>query len=178
VALGVLEAVDRATAPGGHRHVGLLGQQLGLDLVAQASHRVGRGSDEHEPEPFDQLRELRVLGDEAPADPDGVGAARLQCPLQLGVVEVGAGGLHVVAQADRLVGGSDEQGSLLRLRVQGDDLDVVARLLVQLPNRSDQPDRRLPPVDHCKSSEHVRLHRRTVVPSSPAVLHNLGTETQ
>ena len=42
----VLEGVDRAAAPGRHRHADLLGDQLGADLVAEPAHRVGARADE------------------------------------------------------------------------------------------------------------------------------------
>jgi hypothetical protein len=38
--------LHRLAAPGGHRHSGLLGEQLGPDLVAQAAHDVRRRADE------------------------------------------------------------------------------------------------------------------------------------
>ena len=61
-------------APRGDGHAGLLGQLLGLDLVAQRAHVVGLGADEDDPQPVAQLGERGVLGDEAPADPGGVRA--------------------------------------------------------------------------------------------------------
>ena len=70
-------------------HAGLLGQHLGLDLGAEQAHRLGRRADERDAERGAQLGERRVLGDEAPADPGGVGAALPQRPAELLVVEVG-----------------------------------------------------------------------------------------
>ena len=71
----VLEGLDRAAAPGGHRDAGLLGQHLRLDLGAEQAHGLGGRADEGHAERGAQLRERGVLGDEAPADPGGVGAA-------------------------------------------------------------------------------------------------------
>ena len=73
--LGVLDAVDRPAAPRRHRHAGLLGELLGLDLVAELAHHLGVRAREDDAEPVAQLGEGRVLGDEAPADPGGVGAS-------------------------------------------------------------------------------------------------------
>jgi hypothetical protein len=157
-----VEVVDGTAAPRGDRDPGLLGQQLGLDLVAEPSHRVRRRSDEDEAEPLAQLRERRVLGNEPPPHPDGVGPRRQQRPLELGVVGVGAAGVAGVAQADGLVGEADEHGAPLRLGVQRDDGDAVPTLFVQLTDGSDQPDRRLTPVDDGDPSEHVS-------PASPRI---------
>ena len=82
VADGVLDGLDRLAAPGRHRHIGLLGQALALDLVAERPHHVGVGSNEHDPESLAQLRELGVLGDEPPADPCSVGTGLVQRPLE------------------------------------------------------------------------------------------------
>ena len=68
----LLDGLDRPAAPGRDRNAGLLGQLLGLDLVAQRAHDVGVGADEDDPEAVAQLSERRMLGDEAPADPRGV----------------------------------------------------------------------------------------------------------
>ncbi len=86
---GVLEGVDPAAAPRGDGHADLLGDQLGADLVAQLAHRLRARPDEGDADPGAQLGEGRVLGDEAPADPGGVGAGLAQRPLEHGVVEVG-----------------------------------------------------------------------------------------
>ena len=78
-ALGVLarllDRLDRAVAPRRDRHAGLLGHQLGLDLVAQLAHDVAGRADEDEAHLLDHVGERGVLGDEAPAGPDGVGLA-------------------------------------------------------------------------------------------------------
>ena len=44
VPAGLVERLDRPAAPGRDRHVGALGQQLGLDLVAEPAHD-GRARD-------------------------------------------------------------------------------------------------------------------------------------
>ena len=73
-----------------------------------------------------ELRERRVLRDEAPADPRGVGAALPQRPAELLVVEVGDA-LAGVPEDDGLVGGAHERGVPLVLGVQGDDADRRGR---------------------------------------------------
>ena len=67
------EAVDRAAAPRRHRQARLLGQALGRDLVAEQPHGARVGADEDDAQALAELREVRMLGDEAPADPRGVG---------------------------------------------------------------------------------------------------------
>ncbi len=152
--LGVLQARHRTPAPRGHRDAGRLCEKLGLDLVPQAAHRLGRRSDEHQPQALAEIGEVGVLRHESPADPYGVGTAEPQRPLELRVVGVRAARRAHVAKAHRLVGQADEEGSLLGLGVERDDLDAVAVLLVQLPNGSDEPYRRLTPVDHHDPTEH------------------------
>ena len=87
----LLDRLDRAVGPRRDRHAGLLGHQLGLDLVAQLAHDVAARADEHQAHLLDHVRERGVLGDEAPAGPDGVGLGRDQRLLEALVVEVGAG---------------------------------------------------------------------------------------
>ena len=71
----VLDARHGAAAPRRHRHPGLLGEHLGLDLGAQQAHRLGRRPDEGHAETGAELGERRVLRHEPPADPRRVGAA-------------------------------------------------------------------------------------------------------
>ena len=93
-ALGVLprllDRLDRAVGPRRDRHAGLLGHQLGLDLVAELAHHIAARADEDEAHLLDHVHERRVLGDEAPARPHGVGACRDQGPLEAVVIEVRA----------------------------------------------------------------------------------------
>ena len=77
---GGVQGLDRAAAPRRDRHADLLGDQLRADLVAEPAHRLRAGPDEGDADLLAQLRERRVLGDEAPADPGGVGAGLDQCP--------------------------------------------------------------------------------------------------
>ena len=69
----VVQARDRAAAPRRDRDADLLGDQLRADLVAELAHRLGARADEGDADLLAQLGERRVLGDEAPADPGGVG---------------------------------------------------------------------------------------------------------
>ena len=121
------DVLHRAAAPRRDRYAGALGQQLGLDLVAEPAHRLRRRADEGDPDPRAQLGEGRVLGDEAPADPGGVRPGLAQRPLELGVVEVGRAGPGR-AQRHGLVGDPDEGRPPLGLRVQGDHRDRPALL--------------------------------------------------
>ena len=76
----LLQRVDRPAAPWRHWHVGLLGEALGADLVAEPAHHIGAGSDERDAQPLAQLGELRSLGDEAPAHPRRVRHAPRRAP--------------------------------------------------------------------------------------------------
>ena len=86
----LLDGRDEAAAPRRDRHPYLLRQPLGGDLVAHQAHARRVGTDEHDPEPFAQLRELRLLGDESPTHPRGIGPRGGQRPRQRIVVEVPA----------------------------------------------------------------------------------------
>ena len=70
-----LQVGHRAAAPRRERHASLLGQPLGLDLVAEPAHDVGRRADEGDPQPLAQLGELGLLRDEPPARPHRIGPA-------------------------------------------------------------------------------------------------------
>ena len=133
-----VDVLDRAAAPGRDRDAGLLGELLRLDLVAERAHDVGVGTGEDDVEPRAQLGEPGMLGDEAPADPGGVGPRLGQRPLERVVVQVrgaaapvrvGPGGR---AEAVRLVGLADEQRVALVVGVEGDDRDRLVALLVEL----------------------------------------------
>ncbi len=149
-----LDRLDRAVGPRRDRHAGLLGHQLGLDLVAQLAHHVAGRADEHEAHLLDHVRERGVLGDEAPAGPDGVGLGLDQRPLDALVVEVGARALAVLvdrggrAEAEGLVGVADEHRAALGLGVERDDPDrVVLALGVQLADGMDETHRGLAAID-------------------------------
>ena len=151
----VVDGLDRAAAPRRDRDAGLLGEHLRLDLGAEQPHGLGRRADERHAERGAQLGEGGVLGDEAPADPGGVGAALPQRPAELGVVEVGDARAGV-AEDDGLVGGAHERRAPLVLGVQGDDADAVAVLGVELAHGPDQPHGGLAPVHHSDAFEHPR----------------------
>ena len=151
VLAGLLHVGHRATAPRGQRHAGLLGQPLRRDLVPEPVHHLGRGTDEDDVEVAAQAGEVGLLGHEAPSGPHRVGARRRQRPLQLGVVEVGGGpeGFVGVVRADQhgLVRLADEHRVPVHRGVQRDRPQWSAPLGVPLPDRVDEPHRRLTPVD-------------------------------
>ncbi len=60
-----------------NRHARLLHQGLGGILQAHGAHRLGRGADEHQARRLDRLDEGRVLGEEAIARMDRLGAGGL-----------------------------------------------------------------------------------------------------
>ena len=163
----LLDRLDRAVAPRRDRHAGLLGHQLGLDLVAQRAHHVAGRADEHQPHLLDHVRERGVLGDEAPAGPDGVGLGRDQRLLEALVVEVGAGPLAVLvdgrgrAEVVGLVGVADEHRAAFGLGVERDDADRIVRALgVELADGMDETHRGLAAIDDGETAKRALGHRR------------------
>ena len=163
----LLDRLDRPVAPRRDRHAGLLGHQLGLDLVAQRAHDVAARADEHQPHLLDHVRERGMLGDEAPAGPHGVGLGRDQRLLEALVVEVGAGALAVVvdgrgrAEVVRLVGVADEHRAALGLGVERDDTDRIVRALgVELADGVDETHRGLAAIDDGETAKRALGHRR------------------
>ncbi len=110
-----------------------------------------------------QLGEGGILGDEAPAHPGGVGAARPERPLELAVVAVGArpGDHH------GLVGLAHEHRPLLGLGVQRDRPHRPAVLEVELPHRADHAHRGVGAVDDRDAAER-RVSRRRPLGHLPA----------
>ncbi len=164
----LLEGLDPAAGPGRNRYADLLGDQLGADLVAELAHGLAAGPDEGDAEPLAEVREVRVLGDEAPADPDGVGLGGDQGALEGGVVEVGP----ARGRAERvgLVGLAGEHGRPLLVDVEGDRADLLPALGVEVAHGVDEPHGGFTAVDDGDALEHVSLLRRLgEVPSSEAV---------
>ncbi len=145
------QVLDRPLAPRRDRHADLLGQQLGTDLVAQGPHRRRARADEGDAQPLAQLGEVRVLGDEAPAHPGGVGTGVDQRPFEHRVVQVrpGRGRTQRVAQ----VGLPDELGRALAVGVEGHRLDLLAGG-VELADGVDEAHRGLTTVDDGNAPEH------------------------
>ncbi len=114
---------------------------------------VGVGPDEHDAELGAQRGEVGVLGDEPPADPDGVGLGGEQRLGQSPVVEVadpalaGAIGVGGRSQVEGLVGLADEHRPPVGLGVERDRPEVEPVFDVVLADGVDEPHRRLAPVD-------------------------------
>ena len=169
---GVLHALHRPAAPCRDRHARLLGQALGLDLVAQRAHDVGVGADEDDPEALAQLRERGVLRHEAPAHPRRVGLRLDQRSLEQLVIEVGAVARvavldHGGAEAVALVGLADEQCMALGLGVERDHADRLVALVVELADGVDGAHRRLAAVDDGDASEGTLHAPRSVLFAAP-----------
>ena len=101
-------------------------RRCSLEPILSPSLRIASAlrADEGDADPVAQLGEGRVLGDEPPADPGGVGAGLAQGALEDRVVEVGARG----RRAERVgeVGLAHEHRGALAVGVQGDGLDRAA----------------------------------------------------
>ena len=111
----LVDGLDGTAAPRRHRHAGCFGEPIGSDPVAKQTHDRRVGPDEDDAEPLAQFGELGLLRDEAPSDPDRIGARLAQGALQRRVVEVAA------VERDCLVGVADEHRVALGLRVERDD---------------------------------------------------------
>ena len=118
--VGVL---DRVLGAGRERGVGLVGDVLGLGLVAQRLDRGGRRADPDQPGVDDGLGEVGVLGEEAVAGVDGVGAGVGGDRDDLGDVEVGLGRGRA-AEGVGLVGEADEERVAVGVGVDRDGADA------------------------------------------------------
>ena len=129
-----------------------LGRLLGLDLVAHDADVLGRRADEGDLVLFQDLGEARVLGQEAVARMDGVGAGDLAGGEQARDVQV-ALGRGRRADADTLVGEPHVHGVGIGRRVHGDggDAELLAGAL--------DAQRDLAPVGNEDFVEHAFLER-------------------
>ena len=152
VAERLVDGLDGTAAPRRHRHAGFFGEPLGGDPVANQTHDRRVGPDEDDAEPLAQLGELGLLRDEAPPDPDRIGARLAQGALQRLVVEVAA------VERDRLVGVADEHRVALGLRVERDDAYRLGAVDVELAHGVDDAHGGLAAVDDRKAGERA-LHR-------------------
>ena len=154
------EGGDLAATPRRDRDADLFGDQLCADLVAELAHRVRARSDERDPDLLAQLGERRVLGDESPAHPGGVGAGLHQRLLQHGVIEVRAGGRG--AQEVSEVRLANEGRGPVGVGVERDGLDLHPGFCRKIPYRVDETHRGLSTVDDGNTTEH-----RLSLPSTP-----------
>ena len=148
----LVDGLDGTAAPRRHRHAGCFGEPLGRDPVASQTHDRCVGPDEDDAEPLAQFGELGLRCDEAPPDPDRIGARLAQGALQRLVVEVAA------VERDCLVGVADEHRVALGLRVERDDAYRLGAVDVELAHGVDDPHGGLPAVDDRKPGERA-LHR-------------------
>ena len=112
----VLDRVERAGAAGNRRHAHLPDGRLRDGLVAHPPDRVRRRADPLQPDLLEDLREVRVLREEAVAGMHGVGARDLRGRDERRDVQVRArrrGG----TDAHRFVGGAHVKRVAVRLRV-------------------------------------------------------------
>ena len=120
-------------AAGDTRDAGLLGRDAGADLVAHDLDGLGRRADEGDAALGDGAGEVGVLGEEAVAGVDPVGAALLDGVQDRLGVEV-ALGRRLAAEGVGLVGHADVQGVTVEVGVDGHGPDA------ELAARPDHPD--------------------------------------
>jgi len=116
---------------GQRRHLGLLGQGLGGDLVAHALDGVGAGPDPREARLRDARREARVLREEAVAGVHGAGAGGRRGREHGVGVEVGgreAHGLVRIADVGRVGVGVHVDGDAAQAHVPGAAEDAAGDL--------------------------------------------------
>jgi hypothetical protein len=143
----LLRRGDRTGTPGNRRDARLLRRVLRRRLVAHPADRVGRRADPGEADLLEDLREVRVLGEEPVARMDRVGPGDLRRRDERRDVEVGGRGGRR-PDADRFVGGFDVQGVAVDRRVDGDGRDA------ELLARGDDPQGDLPAVRDEDLAEH------------------------
>src|SRR5581483_1803845 len=120
---GVLDGVDRVRRAGDDRDAGLLHDLARAGLRAHGVDGLGRGTDEDDPVVLARLGEGGVLGEEAVAGVDGLGA---RVPRDLDQLVDDEVGLVRRARADQvgLVGAPRVGSVAVRLGVDGDGLDA------------------------------------------------------
>ena len=142
---------------------------ISLDWILSPSARITspRRTDEDEAQLLDHVRERGMLGDEAPAGPDGVGPGRDQGLLEALVVQVRAGALAVGVdgrgrpEVVGLVGVADEHRAALGLGVERDDADrIVLALGVELADGVDETHRGFAAIDYGETAKRALGHRR------------------
>ena len=116
--------VDRVGGAGHQRRVGAGGDVPGLDLVAEGVDRRGGGADPPQPGVHDGLGEGGVLGEEAVAGVDRVGAGLAGHLEQLLLHQVGVAG-RGAAEGVGLVGDLDVQGVPVRIGIHRNRTDAA-----------------------------------------------------
>ncbi len=114
--VGVLDGVLGA---GGHRGLGFFGDVAGGDLVAEVADRLRGGADPDQAGVDHGLGEVGVLGEEAVAGVDGVGAGLGGGVQNFVEDEVGLGG-GLSAEGEGFVGQAHERGVGVGFGVDGD----------------------------------------------------------
>ncbi len=117
-----------------HRHPGLDGDAAGAGLVAKGAHGFRLGADEGDAGGDASLDEIGVLGEQAIAGVDGVGAGFACHPDDLGDREIGGDRAHALADPVGLIRLEAVQAQLVLFRVDGDGL------LAKLVGGAQHPD--------------------------------------
>ena len=147
--LGVLDGLDRVGGAGHDRHARALHQLARLGLGAHGVDGVGGRADEGDAGVVAGAHERGVLGQEAVAGVDGLGAGLLGHLQDLVHVQV-ALGRRAAAQQVRLVGALDVGGVAVGLGVDGHRRDT------QLLERAHDADGDLSAVGYEDLGEHGR----------------------
>ncbi len=173
-------------AAGHHRDAGGPDGLLGVDLVTHQLDRTGRWSDEDEARVGAGAGEAGVLGEEAVAGVDGLGAGAAGGGEDLVGPQVGLGRRAVTAvgraEPDRDVGLADVRSIGVRVAEHGDRADAEA------PQGADHPEGDLAAVGDQNCVEHgrrssgsrgaVRRRWRWVVGAGPGPDRRRGCHTR
>ena len=168
----LLGVVDRARGARHRRDARVLRQPAGRGLVAHLPDLIAGGSDERDVRRHADLGELRVLGEEAVAGMDGVGAGDLGGGDDARDVEVGfarGGG----ADADVVVGEAHVQRFAIGFAVDRHRGDP------KLPARANHPQGNLPAVGDQHLLEHYGV--RSSAPEDtdcPVISLNVRSEAE
>ncbi len=155
----LLDGLDRTATPCRDRDRRSLGDLLRGDLVAEASHHLGVGADEGDPESLAHVDESGMLGHETPADPHGLGSGVDQGLLEATLVDVAHLAVTVVVDEGGrsdvvgLVGLSHEHRMVIGIGVERDGAEIGAVLGVVLEHRVDESHCRFAAIDDGDAAE-------------------------
>ena len=139
VAHGIVDRLHRPVAPQRDRHLCLLRQMLGGDLVTQAAHGIAIRTDIYDPKVSAKVSEIRTFGHKSPPYPYRVDARAFHRDFQRLVIDVCALGLvsgricpSSSTEGYSFVCLANKHGMSVRLRIERDRANRCAVFAVEL----------------------------------------------